>query len=297
MNGVGNALDNWIVGNTGSNVLDGKEGNDLLSASSGNDSLYGGAGNDILEGQDGADTLEGGAGVDALFGGSGGDTLRVGWDRGLLAGGKGSDRLYSSSDSTTVVAFNKGDGADVLYTQGTQEITVSLGGGIRYEDIKFKRSGSDLYMLFNSTSTDSLRVVNYYGVSASLRPALAMQMLNEPSGVYAPGSIDVLRDNKVEQFDASRIVADFDVAYAATYSLRTGGAWAVMGSLLNAHLSGSDSVALGGDLAYLYGQTTGLGGVGMVAANSVLSDANFGTATQTLHSNLTVGAGAPRMVG
>ena len=296
LSGNGNSLDNWIVGNSGANILDGKEGNDLITASSGNDRLYGGLGNDILEGQDGNDTLEGGDGVDALFGGAGTDVLRSGTGKGLLAGGKGNDTLYATS-AATLVNFNKGDGADTLYTQGSSKITLSLGGGIRYEDIKVRRSGNDLYFVFNSNSTDSLRVVNYYSVSASQRPTLGMQMLTEASGAYAPASTDALRNNKVEQFDASRIVADFDTAYKSSSSLKAGNQWAVMGSLLNAHLSGSNGAAVGGDLAYLYGQTSGVAGVGMLAANSVLSDSNFAVNTQTLNTNVTVPSGVARLAG
>ena len=292
----GNTLDNWMVGNSGTNVLDGKSGNDLITAGSGNDKLYGGAGNDVLEGQEGNDTLEGGDGVDALFGGAGTDVLRSGLGKGLLAGGKGNDSLYAAN-AATVVSFNKGDGADVLYTQGSQKITLSLGGGIRYEDIKVRRSGNDLYFVFNTSATDSIRVANYYGVSASQRPVLGMQMLTEPSGAYAQTSGDSLRDNKVEQFDGTRIVAAFDTAYKSSSSLRAGNAWAVMGTLLNAHLNGSDSGAVGGDLAYLYGQTAGVGGVSMVAANSTLSEASFATGTQALNTNVTVPSGIARLAG
>lgn len=296
LSGTGNTLDNWIVGNTGSNVLDGKEGNDLITASSGNDCLYGGLGNDILEGQDGNDTLEGGDGVDALFGGAGTDVLRSGNGKGLLAGGKGNDTLYSAN-AATVVSFNKGDGTDTLYTSGNSKITLSLGGGIRYEDIKVRRSGNDLYFVFNSASTDTLRVVNYYGVSASQRPVLGMQVLTEASGAYAPSGSDTLRDNKVELFDGSRIVADFDTAYKSSSSLKSGNQWAIMGSLLNAHLSGSNTAAVGGDLAYLYGQTSGVAGVGMLAANNTLADSGFAVNSQTLNANITVPSGVARLAG
>lgn len=223
--------------------------------------------------------------------------MRSGTGRGLLAGGAGNDKLYSAPDAPTVVAFNKGDGTDTLYTQGAQEITLSLGGGIKYEDIKIKRSGKDLYFLFNAASTDSIKVANYYGVSANQRPMLALQMLNEPSAIYAPTGTDVLRDNKVEQFNGSTLVAAFDTAYQATASLRKGNAWAVMGTLLNAHLGGSNTSAVGGDLSYLYGQSAGLANVGVVAANSVLVDASFGSPTQELHPNLMSSGTAPRMVG
>jgi hypothetical protein len=46
--GVGNDLDNRLMGNGGSNALDGGKGNDILYGNGGADTLVGGAGNDIF---------------------------------------------------------------------------------------------------------------------------------------------------------------------------------------------------------------------------------------------------------
>jgi VCBS repeat-containing protein len=296
LTGNGNNLDNWIVGNTGANTLDGKEGNDLITAGSGDDCLYGGIGNDTLEGQDGNDTLDGGDGVDALFGGAGNDSLRSGTGKGLLAGGKGSDSLYAAN-AATVVAFNKGDGTDILYTQGNAQITLSLGGGIKYEDIKLRRNANDLYFDLNSLRTDSIKVANYYGLSTNQRPTFALQMLTEPSGAYAPNGVDALRDNKIEQFNGNRLIADFNAAYQASASLRSGNPWAVMNSLLSAHLGGSSTAGLGGDLAYQYGRNAGLAGMDMLAANNALAEPNFGATYQNLNANPQAALGVPRLAG
>ncbi|MCK6436132.1 SwmB domain-containing protein [Rivihabitans pingtungensis] len=48
INGLGNALANYILGNTGSNLLQGRDGNDQLIGQGGDDTLEGGAGNDVL---------------------------------------------------------------------------------------------------------------------------------------------------------------------------------------------------------------------------------------------------------
>jgi len=59
--------------------------------------------------------------------------------------------------------------------------------------------------------------------------------------------------------------------------------WALMDTLLDAHLgNGSEAEALGGDLAYGYGVTGTLSGIGTSAAHSVLSSGNFGGAAQVL---------------
>jgi hypothetical protein len=122
-------------------------------------------------------------------------------------------------------------------------------------------------------------------------------MLNEPAGVYSASSLDSLRDNKTELFNANRLVADFDAADLASSTLRKGNQWAVMGSLLDAHLSGSNTQAAGGDLAYQCGQSTGLSSMDMLAAGSALTDANFGVNPQNLNANWAGSAGAPRLAG
>jgi VCBS repeat-containing protein len=297
IDGTGNSLDNWLTGNSASNNLDGKDGNDLISAGAGDDCVYGGTGNDILEGQDGNDWLEGGDGRDALFGGAGNDTLKSNNGRGLLAGGRGNDTLYAGSEATEI-AFNKGDGCDTLYLNGASPITLSLGGGLKYEDVRIRRSGSDLFFDFNSNKTESLRVVGYYSLASNSRPSFTMQMLTQASGAYNPSGSDTLRDNQVELFDATKLIKAFDTAYAGNSGLRNGNAWAIMNNLLDAHLGGSNTAALGGDLAYQFGSqsSASLAGMGMAAAGSVISDANFVTGLQTLNRPAAVGAG-PRLAG
>jgi len=48
------------------------------------------------------------------------------------------------------------------------------------------------------------------------------------------------------------------------------------------HLSGSDTDALGGDLAYQYGENASLAGIGFNKAQDVLASPQFGTQAQTL---------------
>ncbi|MGZ4989733.1 MAG: hypothetical protein ACXV8S_03125, partial [Methylobacter sp.] len=55
-------------------------------------------------------------------------------------------------------------------------------------------------------------------------------------------------------------------------------------SLLSAHLSGSDSETLGGDLAYWYGKNGNFSGFSQTAAQDVLNDASFGINPQALHA-------------
>jgi len=56
LNGVGNALDNIIIGNDGNNSLNGDAGSDTISGGAGNDSIAGGSGADTMSGGTGNDT-------------------------------------------------------------------------------------------------------------------------------------------------------------------------------------------------------------------------------------------------
>jgi len=75
INGVGNGLNNTILGNLADNTLNGLGGSDLLVGNAGDDDLLGGAGNDTLSGGAGVDVLTGGLGSDLLIGGAGPDSF------------------------------------------------------------------------------------------------------------------------------------------------------------------------------------------------------------------------------
>ncbi|MDH4560368.1 calcium-binding protein [Pseudomonas sp. BN411] len=75
--GIGNDLNNMIIGGAG---------NDSLSGGAGNDTLSGGASNDALTGGLGNDRLIGGAGNDFMTGGLGNDTF-------VFAAGFGNDNI------------------------------------------------------------------------------------------------------------------------------------------------------------------------------------------------------------
>ena len=66
-------------------------------------------------------------------------------------------------------------------------------------------------------------------------------------------------------------------------------------ALLTKHLSGSDTAALGGDLAYRYGKTGTFAGMGFDPVQGILANASFGTASQTLQSAATLDTGLKRL--
>ncbi|WP_157994655.1 hypothetical protein, partial [Peristeroidobacter agariperforans] len=110
---------------------------------------------------------------------------------------------------------------------------------------------------------------------------------------FAAGGADPLKDQKVEQFDFLGLVNQFDLARAANPSLTS---WALTTALLDFHTGGSDTAAIGGDLAYQYGLNRNLTNIGVVPATTTMSDAQFGIAPQTLQPTSSLHTGVQRLV-
>ncbi|MBS4098947.1 MAG: hypothetical protein KGZ83_19155, partial [Sulfuricella sp.] len=391
LKGTGNGLDNLIVGNAGNNVLDGGAGNDRINGGSGDDILAGDAGIDILDGGTGDDTLRGGGNNSALLGGNGNDTLVAAAGNNFFVGGK-QDDVITTGAGHNVVAFNHEDRNDIVLPSRGASNTLSLGGGIGYEDLKFAKHGNDLVLDVGQNNT-----VTFSGwyASADNRNFVTLQMIdgahgngkgnflggkgageNSGSGNTSPGNSDKgasgssdshpgnsdkgasgssdahpgnsdkgasgssdahpgnsdkgasgsgdthpgnsdknasgssdaspgnsgsshsntpgnsdkgnktghsaleLYTQKVETFDFTALVTKFDQARSGSGS--DGGGWSLMNALLDAHLAGSGSEALGGDLAYAYGGHDDLSGISLAAAQEVLKNAKFGNGAQAL---------------
>ena len=129
--GIGNALDNKLVGTSGDETLYGLDGNDSMFGGAGHDTLYGGNGNDDLRGEDGDDwlygeagndTLRGGAGNDHLFGGDGNDVLEGGSGVDVCTGGAGADIFQfrqgdlCATDLKTITDFSRSQGDRINLT-------------------------------------------------------------------------------------------------------------------------------------------------------------------------------------
>jgi Ca2+-binding RTX toxin-like protein len=91
--GLGNEVENRIVGNAASNFLQGYQGDDTLIGNGGNDSMWGYDDNDVLDGGDGNDSLVGGLGDDSISGGAGSDTMAYEAGDDTLDAGGGFDWL------------------------------------------------------------------------------------------------------------------------------------------------------------------------------------------------------------
>ena len=265
LNGTGNALDNVLTGNTVNNVLAGGAGNDLLKGGTGAgaDTLAGDAGNDILEGMDGNDVLSDSAGNNVLNGGAGADTLTGSTGRELFIGGKGNDTITTGAGAD-LIAFNRGDGQDVVSASAGADNTLAIGGGIRYADMSFTKNINDLVLSLGGTG-DKVTLKDWYAAGTINKSVLNMQVIAEAMADFSATSTNKLVNKKVANFDFLGLANAFDAAGAPVN-------WALTNALLTKHLSGSDTAALGGDLAYRYGRTGSLANMGFDPVQGMLSN-------------------------
>ncbi|MBS4099432.1 MAG: hypothetical protein KGZ83_21680 [Sulfuricella sp.] len=266
MDGFGNELANILTGNAAANYLFGGLGADTLNGAGGNDILQGGDDIDTLSDTAGKNLLDGGAGADILTGGTGND---------LLIGGIGNDTLTTGTGAD-VILFNKGDGKDTVKASTGADNTLSLGGGIQYADLAFRKSGNNL--ILDTGNSENITLQNWYAATTN-HSVLTLQVIADAMAGFDAASSDPLLNQKVQTFDFAALATRFDAALAATPTLTS---WSLSNALLDAHLAGSDSAALGGDLAYQYGKAGSLGGIAVTAAQNVIAGTAFGTQAQTL---------------
>jgi Ca2+-binding RTX toxin-like protein len=265
-----------VMGGAGNDTLWSSSGNDTLLGEWGNDNMHGGAGNDYLYGGSGRDVLRGGWGVDLLQGGSNDDELRD-YGRSLLDGGSGSDLLVGGAGNSMfvggrgddtirlgggadVIAFNRGDGRDVVES-AEGSATLSLGAGIRVRDLAFRRSGQDLVL--ETGNNDSITFEDWY----------------RGRHYQAVSTLQLITGDGVQTFDFAGLVDAFNDARSDNRRLSR---WALTNGLADFELGFSDEAAIGGDLAYQYGVTGSLAGIAVSAAQEVVGSSDFGSRTQQL---------------
>jgi Ca2+-binding RTX toxin-like protein len=272
INGTGNAGANHLAGNGNNNTLNGAGGNDVLQGSAGNDTLADTIGRGVHDGGDGADILAGGT------------------DRQFFAGGAGSDTC-TLGGGADIVAFNRGDGADVVNAPtsgaglGETNDTISL-GGVRFSELRLARETNDLVLKVAGTA-DSIRLKNWYSTAGN-RTVTALQMVVDSTVDYDAASANRLLNKRVVRLGFTTIVNAFNAAGAPAD-------WAIPNATLDAaYLAGSDQQALGGSLAYRYARDGDLVGLDFASVAAVLADANFATAAQPFGAAT---AGGVRLAG
>ncbi|MDQ1919813.1 calcium-binding protein [Massilia pseudoviolaceinigra] len=270
INGSGNLLDNLLIGNGANNVLAGADGNDILQ---------GGAGADTLNDTAGKNVFDGGAGIDTLTGGAGNE---------LFIGGTGNDSIVTSTGAD-IIAFNRGDGQDTVAASIGKDNTVSLGKGVTYADLLFKKAGNDLVLV--TGVSEQLTFKDWY-LSANNRNVANLQVVIEGGSDYNAASPNAINNRKVERFNFDGLATAFDQARTANPALTS---WALSSSLLGFHLGGSDTAAIGGDLAYQYAKNGNLSALSLAPAGALLAAAPFGAAVQNLQAGSALQDLTPRL--
>lgn len=143
--GIGNTLDNRIVGNEANNVLDGQGGADLLVGGAGNDSYYVDAGDEVIENsEEGVDVVFAstnwllGDNIEALtlveyfaaVSATGNELANVITGNAysnLIDGGEGADQMIGGNGSDTYTVDNVGDTILEYYSQGTDTVISTVG--------------------------------------------------------------------------------------------------------------------------------------------------------------------------
>ena len=289
INGTGNVLANALAGNDAANGLAGGDGNDLLWGGGGNDTLAGGNGVDLLQGGTGDDLLSDASGNGLLDGGVGNDTLGGSTAREFIAGGAGADSL-TTGGGADVIAFNRGGGADVVNASTGSDDTLSLGGGIAYADLKLRKTGLDLVL--DAGAGDQITFRNWYQTGVNQKSVVNLQAVADAMAEYDAAGSDRQLNKRVVNFNFSGIVDRFDAARAADPLLTS---FSVGSALADFYVSGSDTAAIGGDLAYDYGHRNALTDIGMGAAQAIVAATGFGVAAQSLQSFATLHAGTQRL--
>ncbi|MBI5921976.1 MAG: hypothetical protein HY847_10075 [Betaproteobacteria bacterium] len=277
------------MGNADANILDGGAGADRMLGGDGNDSLGGSGGIDFLEGMAGNDTLADSTSSGCFNGGTGDDKLSGGAAADFFMGGKGDDAV-TTGGGNDVIVFNRGDGYDKVTVGANGSVTLSLGGGIAYADLKFKKSGNDL-VLQTGKDGEGIEFADWYARSAR-HNVLNLQVVAEAMAGFDAASANPLLSKKVQDFDFAGLAGAFDAARAAKPSLSS---WTLTSALTQFHLAASDSSALGGDLAYQYGKNGSLSGIGLASAQDIIGDAQFGAQAQALKPLSGLQEGAVRL--
>jgi hypothetical protein len=267
--GTGDANNATVV-----NLLYGGNGNDVLNASGKSDQLFGQAGNDILRGGAGVNLLEESAGSNAMDALAGNDTLRGGGGNDAFIGGAGNDAIDGDFYGTglrgqDIVLFNKGAGTDTVTRIGSGS-TLSMGGGMLYKNLVFSVSGNTLTV---NAGQGTVSFTDWYSGNKAVSK---LQIVIEGSRDYSATSTNPMNNKKIQTFDFLGLVNAFDAARAA------GQTFNVASNLPTYRLSGSDTDAIGGAIAYQYNRNGAISSITNPQLQAILASANFGVNPQPI---------------
>ena len=177
------------------------------------------------------------------------------------------------------LSFNRGDGMDVVNGGIGTDNTITLGKGISYADIALSKVNNDL--IIEVGSGEQLTLANWYGTAANFKSVLNLQVMADAMAGFDAASTDPLLNQAVQNFDFIAIANAFDQARGTSAIFMH---WSATNSLLASQLAGSDTAALGGDLAHQYGANGDFTGMNLAAVQNVLNGPQFGEQAQALRS-------------
>jgi Ca2+-binding RTX toxin-like protein len=213
--GIGNAVDNHLVGGIGDDRLEGGAGNDTLEGGGGADTMIGGAGDDtyiitdpgdrVVESATGGfDTvvvstdwtlatgveavqllgsghaLTGNAAANLLSGNAGGDTLDGGGGDDVALGGDGEDVLISASGADTL---SGGAGDDRFEVHGGRAHVEDFLGHDTID--ASEASGNSVIDLSGETASEIELEICDFGQGGSAAGPLDLQFLQDLTGSFA----------------------------------------------------------------------------------------------------------------
>jgi Ca2+-binding RTX toxin-like protein len=273
-------------GTSGDDAIFGSAGDDVIDAGAGDDEVFADGGDDLVDAGPGDDYVLGEAGNDIIVGGAGADDLEE-WDVGNNLIDAGADDDYVYHEGTTfvvggpgddwidnygpgaVIAFNAGDGNDVVYA--ADSFTLSLGGGVESADLSL--SENDAGLLVSIGANDSVRLSRELEDDPRAWPEITLQMFGS-----------------VHTFDLNAVIEEFYAALGDDPSLAV---FALDGVLQPYEISYSESSALGGALAWQYATSGATSGLSTGETQSVLADPDFGSVAQSIF--LDAGNSAPEV--
>ncbi|NHZ39774.1 hypothetical protein F1609_06325 [Massilia sp. CCM 8693] len=184
-----------------------------------------------------------------------------------------------------MIVFNRGDGVDTVIGTAGADNTLSLGGGIGYANLLLTKSGNDLVL--TTGVAEQIVLKGWYAAPGNASVG-TLQVVTAASSDYHPEALSPINDNLVEQFDFIAMVGRFDQARANGAT-----AWSAWTTLEQFHRGGSDTAAIGADLAYQYALNGNLANVGAAVAIAIVGNSGFGSAAQEFLPASSLNDGSP----
>ncbi len=293
VNTLGSAVNNILNGyNDGSNRIFGLDGDDTIAGGAKDDFLDGGNGRDGLNGYVGNDVLLGQAGVDYLSDSAGNNLFDGGADNDVLIGGSGNefffggtgDDVITPGSGADILAFNLGDGNDTIVASSGKDNTLSFGKGINAADLRLSKSGNDLRI--STSATDKVTLKDWYA-STDKQSVATIEFLSEETQTQIADATSSLPAPQFEQYAFASLVRDFEQSLMESpWSTET----AFSRPALDRSLSSRAATGFGGELAFQYAAFGGLSTMPLSAAQSQLTNLQFGLQSQPLQTSTMLGS-------